>query len=57
MGTSEFFSSLLGARDALKEFAGPGVLHLEWAPGVGQFHAAVLTGLRDCSSSKRLGLR
>ena len=30
---------------------------LEWAPGAGQFHAAVLTGVRDCSSSKRLGLR
>ena len=30
---------------------------LEWAPGVGQFHAADLTGVRDCSSSKRLGLR
>ena len=30
---------------------------LEWAPGVGQFHAAVLTGVRDCSFSKRLGLR
>ena len=27
----------------------------KWAPGVGQFHAADLTGLRDCSSSKRLG--
>ena len=30
---------------------------LEWAPGVGQFQAADLTGLRVCSSSKRLGLR
>ena len=30
---------------------------LEWAPGVGQFHAAALTGLGGCSSSKRLGLR
>ena len=30
---------------------------LEWAPGVGQFQAADLTGLRGCSSSKRLGLR
>ena len=31
--------------------------HVEWAPGVGQFHAADLTWVRDCSSSKRLGLR
>ena len=33
------------------------ILHsnLEWAPGVGQLHAAVLTGLRGCSSSKRFG--
>ena len=30
---------------------------LEWAPEVGQFQAADLTGLRGCSSSKRLGLR
>ena len=30
---------------------------LEWAPGVGQFQAADLTGLWSCSSSKRLGLR
>ena len=29
---------------------------VEWAPGVGQFQAAGLTGLRDCFSSKRLGL-
>ena len=31
-------------------------LRLEWAPVVGQFQAADLTGLRDCFSSKRLGL-
>ena len=28
-----------------------------WAPEAGQFHAAVLTGARDYSSSKRSGLR
>ena len=31
--------------------------YLEWAPGVGQFQAADLTGLRSCSSSKGMGLR
>ena len=30
---------------------------LEWALGAGQFQAADLTGVRGCSSSKRLGLR
>ena len=30
---------------------------VEWAPVAGQFQAADLTGLRGCSSSKRLGLR
>ena len=29
---------------------------MEWAPEVGQFQAADLTGLRGCFSSKRLGL-
>ena len=30
---------------------------VEWAPRGGQFQADDLTGLRDCPSSKRLGLR
>ena len=30
---------------------------LEWAPLAGLFQSADLTGLRGCSSSKRLGLR
>ena len=30
---------------------------MEWAPWVGQFQAAFLTGLRCCFSSKRFGLR
>ena len=42
----------LGCQSALKFDP-----RLEWAPGVGQFQAATLTGLRGCSSSKRLGLR
>ena len=49
-GVKEFGGQAFGWNDLAR-------LRLEWAPGVGQFQAADLTGLRGCSSSKRLGLR
>ena len=30
---------------------------VEWPPGIGQFQAVDLTGLWDCLSSNRLGLK